>query len=62
MIEKKPLWKSKTFWTAVAVVVLSIVEGPIKDMIKTQPPIAGSILGIVIIVLRFITTDGVKLK
>jgi hypothetical protein len=62
MDEKKPIWKSKTFWTAIGVVVLSIVEGPIKDMIKTQPPIAGSILGIVIIVLRFITTEGVKLK
>lgn len=62
MAEKKPLWKSKTFWTAIGVAVLSIIEGPVKDIIKTQPPIAGSILGIVIIVLRFITTEGVKLK
>jgi hypothetical protein len=62
MAEKKPLWKSKTFWTGIGVVALSIIEGPVKDIIKTQPPIAGSILGIVIIVLRFITTEGVKLK
>lgn len=62
MDEKKPIWKSKTFWTAIGVVALSIIEGPVKDIIKTQPPIAGSILGIVIIVLRFITTEGVKLK
>lgn len=62
MDEKKSIWKSKTFWTAIGVAVLSIVEGPVKDMIKTQPPLAGSILGIVIIVLRFITTEGVKLK
>jgi hypothetical protein len=62
MDEKKPIWKSKTFWTAIGVAVLSIVEGPVKDIIKTQPPIAGSILGIVIIVLRFVTSDGVKWK
>lgn len=62
MDEKKPIWKSKTFWTAIGVAVLSIVEGPVKDIIKTQTPIAGSILGIVIIVLRFVTSDGVKWK
>lgn len=62
MDEKKPIWKSKTFWTAIGVAVLSIVEGPVKDIIKIQPPIAGSILGIVIIILRFVTSDGVKWK
>lgn len=61
-LDKKSLLKSKTFWVAVGVSVISVLDGPMKDIIKEQPPIAGLFVSIVMIILRFLTTNGVKLK
>jgi len=61
-LEKKSLLKSKTFWVAVGVSVISVLDGPMKDIIKEQPPIAGLVVSILMIVLRFLTTNGLKLK
>lgn len=61
-LDKKSLLKSKTFWVAVGVSVISVLDGPMKDIIKEQPPLAGLVVSIVMIILRFLTTNGVKLK
>lgn len=61
-LDKKSLLKSKTFWVAVGVSVISVLDGPMKDIIKEQPPLAGLVVSILMIVLRFLTTNGVKLK
>lgn len=61
-LNKKSLLKSKTFWVAVGVSVISVLDGPMKDIIKEQPPLAGLVVSILMIVLRFLTTNGVKLK
>ena len=61
-LNNKSLLKSKTFWVAVGVSVISVLDGPMKDIIKEQPPIAGLVVSIVMIILRFLTTNGVKLK
>lgn len=58
----KPILKSKTFWTAIGVSVLSAVDGPVKELIQHQTPLAGSILSIIMIILRFLTLHGVKIK
>ena len=61
-LNKKSLLKSKTFWVAVGVSVISVLDGPMKDIIKEQPPLAGLVVSILMIVLRFLTTNGLKLK
>ena len=61
-LDKKSLLKSKTFWVAVGVSVISVLDGPMKDIIKEQPPLAGLVVSILMIVLRFLTTNGLKLK
>lgn len=61
-LDNKSLLKSKTFWVAVGVSVISVLDGPMKDIIKEQPPLAGLVVSILMIVLRFLTTNGVKLK
>lgn len=60
--EKKSLLKSKTFWVAVGISIISSVEGPLKEVIKDQPPLFGMVVGVLMIVLRYVTSEGVKLK
>ena len=60
--ENKPILKSKTFWTAIGLAVLSTMDGPAKELIKNQTPLAGNIIAIVMIFLRFLTMHGIKWK
>ena len=60
--QSKSLLKSKTFWVAIGILVISSVEGPLQGIIKDQPPIFGTIVSVLMIVLRFLTSQGVKIK
>lgn len=60
--QSKSLLKSKTFWVAIGILVISSVEGPLQGIIKDQPPIFGAIVSVLMIVLRFLTSQGVKIK
>lgn len=61
-MSKKSIFYSKTFWTALGLASIAAAEGPFQELIKEQPPIAGLIVSIIMIVLRFATNEGVKLK
>jgi hypothetical protein len=61
-MNKKSILQSKTFWVAIGVSIISCVDGPLKEIIKDQPPLFGAIISVLMIVLRFLTTNGVKIK
>ncbi len=58
----KSIFQSKTFWVALGLSAIAAIDGPLQEFIKDQPPIAGLVVSIVMIILRFVTNSGVKLK
>ena len=64
MEDKKVIWKSKTFWVNVVAVVAALTGTFGIDLgldPETQVAVVGTIMGIVNIILRFVTTKSVGL-
>lgn len=62
-MESKPFWASKTLWVNFVAVIAAITGAFGIDLDldpETQASIVGGVMGIVNIVLRFVTKSGVK--
>lgn len=62
----KSIWQSKTFWVAALTTVsAALVALGGTDFVKEYPAVSAgivSVLGLVNIALRFVTSEAVKLK
>ena len=61
-MDNKPILKSKTFWVAAGMGALGGMVNGIQDYIANYPGETSVLFGAVMVALRFLTTNSVKLK
>jgi uncharacterized lipoprotein YajG len=54
--------KSKTIWVAVATILLGALADPVQAWIAANPGVAASVAGVVMAVLRGLTTGSLSDK
>lgn len=54
--------KSKTVWVAVATVLLGALAEPVQAYIAANPGVASSVIGVVMVALRAMTTSSLSDK
>lgn len=62
-MENKPFWASKTLWANAIAVVAAVTGGMSMDLgldPETQVAMVGAIMGVVNILLRFVTKSAVS--
>ena len=61
-METKPFWASKTMWVNALAVLASVLGAMNVDALtpEVQAQVVGVVMGIVNIVLRFVTKSGVS--
>jgi hypothetical protein len=61
-IKEKSIFRSKTFWVAIAIAALTAYSPWIKELLKEHTTLATCSISFVFAVLRLITKSPVKLK
>lgn len=54
--------KSKTIWVAVATVLLGALYAPVQEYIGAHPGVASSIIGLIMVALRGLTSTSLAAK
>lgn len=62
MINQKFLLKSKTVWVALLIAISTALEDNVKHWVAAHPGWAGSLVSILMIFLRLLTTGAVSWK